>query len=248
MRKDYLDIAKELLAERFPNAKCAFVAGSITRGEGTATSDIDLVVVHDVDILPRAYRDSIIYQDWPVEMFVQNTNSLAYFCKKDADSGAPMLVNMIAEGHIIPEGDQYATSLQNEARKAIGAGPAALDEEKIKQRRYMITDMLDDIGDYRNMAELYGMLGWLYQELADFYLRANRKWSGKGKSIARAMKKYYPEILPEYEAAFKEGSSGNVKPVLELADKLLAPFGGRYWAGLRSYAPDEANLGKPSEN
>jgi hypothetical protein len=244
MRKNYLDVAKELLAEKFPNAKCAFIAGSITRGEGTATSDIDLVIVHDAAVLPNAYRDSVIYYDWPVEMFVQNTNSLAYFLEKDAASGVPILANMVAEGHILPENNTYAIALKEQAQKIMKAGPAALTKEDIEKYRYMITDNLDDISDYKNTAELYGSLGWLYQELGNFYLRANRKWSGRAKSLPRAIKKAFPELLPEYEAAFGKGFAENVKPVLELADKLLAPFGGRYWAGWLSYAPEEANLEK----
>lgn len=48
-------------------------------------------------------------------------------------------------------------------------------------------------------------------------------------------------VLPEYEKAFKEGFSGNIKPVLELADKLLAPFGGRFWASWKQEAPDVVN-------
>jgi predicted nucleotidyltransferase len=37
--------ASALLASRYPSADCAFVAGSIMRGEGTLLSDIDLVVI-----------------------------------------------------------------------------------------------------------------------------------------------------------------------------------------------------------
>lgn len=42
-----LVIANHVFAARFQGASCAFVAGSIMRGEGTPSSDIDLVVVFD---------------------------------------------------------------------------------------------------------------------------------------------------------------------------------------------------------
>lgn len=241
MRMRYSEVAKQLLAEKFPTAKCAFIAGSITRGEGTSTSDIDLVIVYDPAVLPIAYRDSMLYHDWPIEMFVQNENSLAYFWEKDIESGCPILVNMVAEGLPIPENDLYALLLKEKAQKIIDQGSLLLSEEDILKRRYMITDNLDDILAYKNTAELYGALGWLYQELADFYLRANQKWSGRAKSISRAIKQAFPELLPEYEAAFREGFAGNVQAVEALTDKLLAPFGGRYWAGWRQEAPLEAN-------
>lgn len=98
MKPHYLSAAKAFLNEEHSKAKCAFIAGSVTRGEQTATSDIDLVIVYDTDILPKAYRNSLIYQGWPIETFVQNENSVAYFFRQDAVSGTPALINMVACG------------------------------------------------------------------------------------------------------------------------------------------------------
>ncbi len=39
--------AIEIYNERFPDAKVIFLAGSVIRGEGTAHSDLDLVVVYE---------------------------------------------------------------------------------------------------------------------------------------------------------------------------------------------------------
>ena len=239
---DYLTTAYSLLNEKFSTAKCAFIAGSVVRGEQTATSDIDIVVVYDTDDLPKAYRRSMIYQNRPIELFVQNLNSLAYFWKQDVDCGMPALISMIAEGIIIPAGNEYARSLQNKARDTLAAGPAELNAEGIDIRRYALTDLLDDMESPKNTAELYGTLCALYQKLGDFYLRANRHWSGGAKSLTRALKKAFPDTAKEYEDAFKSAFSGNTKPLSSLADKILQPFGGRYWAGLTSYAPNEANL------
>lgn len=58
----------------------------------------------------------------------------------------------------------------------------------------MITDNPDDISDYKERAELYGFLSRSYQEAGDFYLRPNRKWSGKAKSLIRAVKKAFPNF------------------------------------------------------
>ena len=240
-RPDYLKTADSLIKERFEKAKCAFIAGSVVRGEATATSDIDLVVVFDTDVLPEAYRESIVYQDWPVEMFVQNTNSLAYFWEKDVLCGKPALVSMIAEGLVRPFFDEYAKKLQKKACEVLATGPAPLEEKDVIWRRYMLTDLLDDLESPKNTVELYGTLTTLFQRLGDFYLRANRCWSGEAKSLPRAIRRAFPDLLPEYEAAFAAAFNGDTSPVRDLADKLLAPFGGRYWNGLMSIAPAEAN-------
>ncbi|MBO4520140.1 MAG: nucleotidyltransferase domain-containing protein [Alphaproteobacteria bacterium] len=240
-KTDYLETAKSFLAERFPKAKCAFIAGSVVRNEATATSDIDMVIIHDTAVMPKAYRASAIFQEWPIEMFVQNDNSFAYFLKQDKACGMPALLGMIADGIIVPEGNEYAADIQNKARAVLAAGPAALSREEIDNRRYGLTDLLDDMESPKNTAELYGTLSVLYQKLGDFLLRANRRWSGGSKALTRAIKKAFPDLAPEYEAAFRQAFAGDTKPLSALADRILQPFGGRFWAGLTSYAPEEAN-------
>ena len=130
-KPDFFKTATSLLHEKFSNAKCAFVAGSVTRGEQTETSDIDIVVIFDTYNLPKAYRSSLIYQNWPVELFIQNTNSLSYFWKQDILGGAPVLINMIAEGIVYPEKNGYALSLQKKARSALANGPEKFKDEEL---------------------------------------------------------------------------------------------------------------------
>lgn len=47
------------------------------RGQGTPHSDLDVVVV--LDSLPAAYRESLNQREWPVELFVHDRETLAYF-------------------------------------------------------------------------------------------------------------------------------------------------------------------------
>ena len=246
MKKDYLITAQNLLTERFSKAKAAFVAGSVIRKEATPSSDIDFVIVYDTALLPKAYRHSLIREGWPIELFVQNTNSVAYFFKQEIACGFPALIDMVAHGMIGISENDYAFRLQEKALELERAGPASLSVEEINQRRYGITDILDDIVSYKTVSELHGSLCQLYQELADFYLRANQKWSGRGKSLVRAFKKAFPELSGKYETAFEQAFGGNVKPLSELADHLLLPFGGRLWANWKSYACDEADQYSPN--
>ncbi len=58
-----MDELKSLIArlhnEKYPEADVIFLAGSVIRGEGTKTSDLDIVVIYSS--IPNAYRDS--YRD-----------------------------------------------------------------------------------------------------------------------------------------------------------------------------------------
>lgn len=51
MTDDLTFIASQILVEKFTGAEVVFLAGSIIRGEGTATSDLDLVVVYSGGII-----------------------------------------------------------------------------------------------------------------------------------------------------------------------------------------------------
>ncbi len=79
--KNYLNIAEEIVKEKYPNCHGALMAGSIVRGEGTATSDIDLII-YDKSIF-SAYRTSFYYRDVPIEVFVHNENSFDYYFNQD---------------------------------------------------------------------------------------------------------------------------------------------------------------------
>jgi hypothetical protein len=79
-RRPPIEVARDLLAVRYPEALLAFVAGSLSRGEGTAFSDIDVVLVFEK--LEQAWRESFTFQDWPVEVFAHDLQTLRYFFLK----------------------------------------------------------------------------------------------------------------------------------------------------------------------
>jgi predicted nucleotidyltransferase len=90
-------IARRVVAARFGNAEVAYCAGSIVRGECTEHSDIDLVVV--LPVLKAAWRESFLYESWPVEAFVHDSSTLrSFFEEIDARSGVPSPPQMVDEG------------------------------------------------------------------------------------------------------------------------------------------------------
>jgi predicted nucleotidyltransferase len=55
-RQDPRTAALEVVSDRFGDAAVTFLSGSVTRGEATETSDLDLVVVYER--VANAYRES----------------------------------------------------------------------------------------------------------------------------------------------------------------------------------------------
>ena len=239
---DYLKLAKELFTEKFGNALCAFAAGSLFRGEGTPTSDIDFVVIFSTSKLPQAYRDSLKYNDVMFECFVQNENSLEFFINEDFNSGIPILPHMIINGIPLPEENDYTHELQRRVKDRYDNGPKQLTRDEINVKRYFITDLLLDMEGCTGKEESTAILIRLYEIIGDFYLRVNKQWSGSGKSLFRAINNYDPFFAQEYSNVFTNAfSTNNYSAVIQFGNKVLEPYGGRFWEGFKQLAPEEAN-------
>jgi predicted nucleotidyltransferase len=246
-KKPFLDVAERLFNEKFTMSKVMFVAGSLARGEGTEKSDIDCCIVFDLKDCPRAYRETIYFQDYICELFLQNENSIEYFAAEEADIGIPIIQNMVAEGIVF--GDViYAQVLKKRIQMGLDKGPKPLTSDQIEKSRYTITDLMDDI-PAKYEYELLGTLSVLLQTLGNFYLRANGQWSGHRKSLQRELKKYNSRFADKYGTAFKSAFEQNNFSLLEkLVDEVLAPFGGRLMEGYKQFVPDRANEPFASSN
>jgi hypothetical protein len=229
--------AKEILQQRFPNAKVLFLSGSVVRGEGTSFSDLDLVVVFEK--LDCAWREAFYYKNWPVEAFVHDIKTLKYFFYEfDAKSGCPSLPQMVLEGIVIPEATEFSESLKQMARKVIDAGPPALTKEESDQKRYVITDLVDDIREPRSSAELMATGAKLFEQLADYYFRSKGLWSGTGKAIVHRLNVVDPQLAIKFESAFRQlFVDANTKPCISLAEEILGDSGGPLFDGYKLNAP-----------
>jgi hypothetical protein len=220
-----------------------FLAGSIVRGESTPFSDLDLVVIFDK--LPVAYRESFHFHSFPIEAFVHDPETLNYFLYEiDRPSGIPSLAQMILEGIEIPKANGLSRSLKQLATSVIQLGPPELSEEDVCKLRYDITNLVDDIREPRSSPELVATGAELYEALANYYLRTNKHWSAKGKSIPRILVQADADLCLRYTAAFDElFAHGRPESVIALVEDILTPRGGFLFDEHRLDAP--ANYRKP---
>lgn len=237
MNTDVLDAARTIRSERYSDAAVVFAAGSLVRGEGTAYSDLDLVVVYSA--LPCAYRESFTFRKLPVEAFVHDPETLEYFSvEMDRASGIPALPQMVVEGREIPNSTDLSRMLKARAAALINAGPPPLDADIERRRRYMVTDLLDDVREWRSTEELIAAGSRLFEELADYHLRSMGHWSARGKAIPRALQRADPALGTRYCRAFESlFQEGEVRHVVRLTEELLEARGGLLFDGYRADAP-----------
>lgn len=236
-RPDPRRAALAILNERYPGARTLFLCGSVLRGEATSTSDLDLVVVFER--IPNAYRESFIYEGWPVEVFVQDPETLAYFFEVvEPKSAGPALAWMIQEGVPLPQEDDFSDRLKALANAMLAKGPAAWTADEFAQKRYAITDTLDDLREPRSKEEALAGGAKLYGQLAEFFFRSRKLWVPRGKHIPRTMRKIdsveAEHFIVGFDALFRTGELGTLLP---LTERWLQPYGGLLFSDYKSDAP-----------
>jgi hypothetical protein len=221
--------ARKFIEEYFPHCHAALLAGSVVRGEETATSDLD-IVVFDMS-LTSAYRESMIAYNWPVEVFVHNFTSYKQFFKSDCERARPSLPRMVAEGIVIKDNGSLA-EIKKEAKELLDKGPKLWPEQTIQMKRYFITDALDDFVGATNRAEEIFIANTLADHIHEFVLRTNGMWIGSSKWIIRALKQYDETFAEKFIEAFDTFyKTGEKRKVEQLVDTVLNPYGGRFFAG-----------------
>lgn len=228
----------QLCEHKYSNACAIFWAGSVATGSGyTSRSDLDIVVVFDQ--VQNAYREAFSYGTWRVDAFIHDIETLRYFFEEiDRKSGIPALPHMVLTGILITTPSLLSKEIKELASKIMDAGPPAWSQEQLDRSRFVITDILDDILCSQNRAAKIASTARLYELLAEFYFRAQNKWSASGKTILQFLKKQNYDLACLYRDAFDEVFKyGHTQLLDELARKILEPYGGFLWDGYRADAP-----------
>jgi len=235
-RIEYRDAAKLVVERHYPDFLCAFIAGSLVRGEGTSASDIDVVVMMP-ESTAQVHRRSVFEEGWPVELFVQTPRAQDYFMHMDRKRGMPVIMDMVATGLALPGESPFVQARRVKAKAMLAGGPPPLRTEDLEDRRYVLTDLVDDLDPARGSLELLGILTPLYQRTGDLLLRGRGKWSGEGKVLGRLVRAADPALGAALEVAFRKAFLGDTGPVVTLVHGVLEEFGGRCFAGYRREAP-----------
>ncbi|EEM10915.1 MULTISPECIES: nucleotidyltransferase domain-containing protein [Bacillus] len=225
-----IDAAQKIIESQFPHCDVALLGGSIVRGEATKTSDLDIIILDDS--LSHCYRESFFSNGWPVEVFVHNFKTYKEYFKGDCKRGRPSLPQLVSEGIILKGEEGIVTSLKLEARQLLDKGPEKWTEELIRQKRYFITDALDDfIGATKREEELF-IANLLADLVHEFVLRVNGQWVGNSKWFIRVLRKYDTSFAEEFVEAFDHFyKTGEKKKLIAFVENTLENCGGRLFEG-----------------
>ncbi|MFF0340973.1 nucleotidyltransferase domain-containing protein [Kribbella sp. NPDC004875] len=221
-----MDLARQLVDELYPDARAAWLGGSVVRGDAGPTSDLDITVLLDGPPAPR--RRSLEYGGWPVELFVHTEKSLRYFADKDHDRRQPTMMRLVGESVVLLDTDGTGARLLYEFRAEVVAGPRPLSADELDLLRYTITNLVDDLADATGDTRL-AIASVLWQDAARLLLTGAGHWSGTGKGLLREVTAYDVAHGTDHAAALMTGLRST--DLVDEVDRILAPYGGRLFDG-----------------
>lgn len=228
--------ARALVAERFPDARAAWLAGSVVSGTATSTSDLDITVL--LPGPPAPFRESLEYDGWPVELFVHSRETVAHWIAKDLERRRPTLVRLISSGVVLLDGDGIGTALAEECAAVLAAGPGPLPEADRRSMRYGLTDLLDDLAGSTDPVLTAAVAVATWEAAARLLLASDGRWWGTGKWLVREVRDHDADHGTSYALRLHAGLATALQrdPVqlMVVVEEILDRAGGRLWAGYRA--------------
>ncbi len=216
--------ARALVADRFPEARAAFLGGGVLSARRTVTSDLDVVVL--MDGLPAPYRESFRWHDWPAELFVQDARVIGAWFAKDVARRRPTLARMCADGELLLDVDGTGATVREQALAVLAAGPPPVTQEELDDHRYGLTDLLDDLAGSTDPGETLFICWNTLVATTELALLTAGAWLGTGKWLLRELRAADPALARDLLAAHDHPAD-----LAQLADRVLASAGGQLWAG-----------------
>lgn len=227
-RPNVLETARSIVADRFPDVRAAVLAGSFANGNATATSDLDIVVL--LAGPPAPYRETVRVEGVPVELFVHTSDSKLYWYERERSEGRCTLAHMLATGVALTGPETEAT--QAEASRWIALGPEPWTAEQLDQRRYALTDALDDLVGASNPDERDAVAGQVLLMVAELALNLRVAWQGRGKWVVRQLRSADAELAEDLMLAHREAvATGQVDHLVRSGEAVLDEAGGRLTEG-----------------
>lgn len=118
-------------------------AGSVIRGVGSPSSDIDLYVIHLARFRQRLQRR---YAGVPCEIFVNPPDQVRRYFEDEHFHGRPITAHLLATGTVLLDQDPIVQNLRNEAAKWLATAPTPGDE-RLRWLRYLLVDQADNVRD-----------------------------------------------------------------------------------------------------
>ncbi|MFD5214553.1 nucleotidyltransferase domain-containing protein [Microbacterium sp. NPDC058345] len=181
-------VTERFIARHHANAQVALIGGSTARGERTSTSDIDLLLIGDgLFGEDRTSEATTVAFDGEVfEVFAYTEAGFQEWAERDVARRRPVILEMLMDGVVVRD-DGSLARLRDRWAPVLASGPVLSDEESAL-RRYVITDLIDDLRDAVDPLEQAVIAGALFERVSELMLLCEHRWIATGKWLPRRLR------------------------------------------------------------
>jgi predicted nucleotidyltransferase len=235
---DAIAIATAIASSDFPDACGAWLVGSAARGDSTATSDIDVLVVRPEG---SVYRDTFRADGQLVELFVHTLASLEQFYEREEREYRCGLAHMLATGSPLLE-SEAADDLQRSARELVAQGPPDRTLAELDALRYHLSAAIDDLTGSPGGDEVAFIAHHVLALASELELAHQGAWTGRGRWLYRWLEVASPVVAQRLADASRELPRDRT-PLVAIASEVLERAGGRLQEGYRLTSETDGAVG-----
>lgn len=196
-------------------------AGSVMRGEGHATSDIDLYVIFEADYRQIEHK---FFNGVPCQLFCNPPQRvLRYFDEERGRlNNGPTTAHMLASGTVILDRDPRIARIRDEARKALELPPQP-NQQLLQLMRYHAVSAVENALDVHRtdpdmaMLEICNAL----PNMLHYYFLKQGKYVPRHKDTLKQVRQHDPDLARLVHQLFVADESSRADLLLEIADKTL---------------------------
>lgn len=134
--------------------------------------------------------------------------------------------------------DGIGRRIQEEASARLAAGPHPLSANELDDRRYLITDLLDDLVGSTDHEESIFIATRLLTAVGELILAMRRCWQAHGKWLSRRLRDAEPQTYEDLTRGYRKlVCDGDATGLHQVAVSVLDRAGGRLLSGYRRGAP-----------
>lgn len=216
------------ILERYDDAVGIIAAGSILRGQGHATSDLDLYVIRT---RPQRQRVQRRFQGVAAEIFVNPPRQIARYFADEARDSRPITAHMLAQGAVVLALDPVVEQLRAQAEAELQRAPGPRDAD-LRWERYLAALELEDALDILDQNPPGGTLilcGAVHKMLR-YAFRQARCPLPRDKDLLTALETLDPALAGWARRFYSERDPGAQRALAEqIADRTLGVRGFFEW-------------------
>jgi hypothetical protein len=167
-------------------------AGSVVRGEGQPTSDLDIYVIQ------RTSERQMI-QKWfagvPAQLFVNPPAMIERYFQSEREEGNCSTAHMLTTGFVVVDRDPVIGQLRQKAREILSS-PPLISDDYLTAQRYYIADQYENALDMKEAdpAAAAMLLTQSVFRMLHFYFLRQRLYIPRDKDLLRRVSEHSAEL------------------------------------------------------